>query len=65
MIGRVGVSHCKFSDWRSHNGRANEHDWQVPRDHRLEADEGRCFVEFHDERRSRATTEGDSGPDRR
>lgn len=47
LLGWIPLSSRKFRDWRCRYGKANEHNYLVPRDHWMEDWEKRAIVEFH------------------
>lgn len=49
LLGWIQLSSRKFRDWRSRYGKANEHNFLVPRDHWLEAWEKEAIVKFFHE----------------
>lgn len=46
LLGWIELSSRKFRDWRSRYGKANEHNFLVPRDHWLEPWEKEAIVKF-------------------
>lgn len=49
LIGWLGISRQKFSDWRDRYGKVNEHNAWIPRDHWLLPEEEQAIVSFHDQ----------------
>ena len=52
LVEWIGISTCKFDDWKQRSGKVNEHNAQVPCDHWLEDWGQQAIVAFHSEHES-------------
>jgi transposase InsO family protein len=44
----IGVHRGKFYAWKERYGKANEHNWRIPRDHWLTPEEKQSILDFHE-----------------